>query len=160
MRKAIHASVWGLVLATLIIAGPVTHADHNRAFALIERGDVAGLKAEIAKDASVVNSRNENGMPLLNRAAMTDCVECVRVLVDAGADLRATDKNFLRTALHCAAGWSTVEMVRLLVSRGASLTARSKNGDTALSFARENFYQDKENERERITTFLIKSGAK
>ena len=100
-----------------MIAGPVIHADHNRAFALIERGDVAGLKAEIAKDASVVNSRNENGMPLLNRAAMTDCVECVRVLVEAGADLRATDKNFQRTALHCAAGWSLPVAHRAVSSR-------------------------------------------
>jgi ankyrin repeat protein len=65
---------------------------------------MVGLKTLISKDQYVISSRNQNGMPLLNRAAMTDCVECARILIENGADVKVTDKNHSRTPLHCAAG--------------------------------------------------------
>ena len=142
-------------LGTLVFFSLVQQAcadNHEEAFRLIEKHDINGLY--------VVNSRNQYGMPLLNRAAMTDCVECVKVLLENGADIKGTDKNHARTPLHCAAGWSTLEMVQLLVSKGANIKALTSSGDPPLSFARENFYKDKSDERGKITTFLIKRGAK
>ena len=147
-----------LVLVALQISAFAEN--HDVAYALIKKGDVAALKAMLKNDPHVASSRNEYGMPLLLRACMTDKIACVNALLDAGADINVTDNNLLRTSLHCAAGWSTLEMVELLVAKGADINAMTVKGDTPLTFARDNFYQDKYDERGKITNLLIRSGAK
>lgn len=46
-------------------------------------------------------------------------MKCAEALLDAGADVNATDKN-KNTALHYAAGYGRAECVEMLVKAGAS----------------------------------------
>ena len=148
------------VLAAIAIPVTAFAADHEAAYALIKKGDSVGLRAMLKDDPYVASSRNKYGMPLLIRACMGDNIACVKALLEAGADIKVTDKNLQRTALHCAAGWSTLEMVELLVAKGADINAMTVKGDTPLTFARDNFYQDKYDQRGKITNFLIRKGAR
>jgi ankyrin repeat protein len=108
-----------------------------------------------------VRAQNKNGIQLLSLAAQTDCLQCAKALLDAGADVKMKDKDAIgRTALHWAAEWSTLGMVHLLVARGASLNARTAKGDTPLSFAKDNFYKDNTTERKKIVSFLSKPAMK
>jgi ankyrin repeat protein len=149
-----------IVMLFLVVLRAASAADHESAYALIKKGDAAALAAMLKEDPYIASSRNGNGMPLLLRACMTDKLDCVKVLLAAGADVKVTDKNLQRTPLHCAAGWSTLEMVEFLVGNGADINAMTVKGDTPLDFARDNFYRDKHEERDKITNYLIRKGAK
>jgi ankyrin repeat protein len=148
------------VFVCLFVTQMSVHAaDHEAAYTLIKKGEVAALQTMLKQNPYVASSRNEYGMPLLLRACMTDNIACVKALLVAGADIKVTD-NIQRTALHCATGWSTLDMVELLVANGADINAKTTKGDTPLTFARDNFYQDKYEQRGKITNFLIRKGAK
>ena len=58
-------------------------------------------------------------------------VETVKLLLDSGADIEATDQ-YQGPPLIDAAGYAQTNVVSLLLSRGANLQARDKRGNTAL----------------------------
>jgi ankyrin repeat protein len=62
----------------------------------------------------------------------------LKLLIDAGAELNATD-NEGRTALMYA---GDIERVRVLLNAGIDLTLKSKDGKTALTLAIENRQDD------------------
>jgi ankyrin repeat protein len=62
---------------------------------------------------------------------------CLRVLLDHGAQLDATDDRGI-TLLMWAAIWHQPEIARELVRRGVSIEARDRAGRTALDHARYN----------------------
>jgi len=72
----------------------------------------------------------EEYTPLLN-AAEVGRVDLLQLLVAAGADLRATQKNG-RNALHLAAGSANPEAVRFLLDHQFDVNEMSASGDTAL----------------------------
>ena len=122
---------------------------------MIEAKDASQIERALKANPALAKARNQNGIGMLSLAAQTDCAACVKVLLDAGADVRAADEDAIgRTPLHWAAGWSTSEVVRLLVERGAPLNVKTKKGDTPLSFAEDNFYKDSTAEREKIVRYL------
>lgn len=96
---------------------------------LLERGAELG-----AKDA--------NGRTALMYASSGPFAETVSFLLDQGAEvnLQGTSEGF--TALMTAAAEGQLEVVRLLLDRGADRTIKDTDGDTALSFARQNGHTD------------------
>jgi ankyrin repeat protein len=58
-------------------------------------------------------------------------VETVKLLLDSGANIEATDEG-RGPPLVDAAGYAQTNVVRLLLDRGANLHARDKHGNTAL----------------------------
>ena len=63
-----------------------------------------------------------------------DRVGCVKLLIDAGADLEATDKSRY-TPLHCAAVTIRPKLLSLLIQAGANLEAACIGRSTALHLA-------------------------
>jgi len=61
------------------------------------------------------------GQTALHRAAWNDRAECVRLLIDAGADVSIRDYEDNASALHAAARYADVAVVRMLVEAGADV---------------------------------------
>lgn len=70
--------------------------------------------------------RNENIAPVL--VGISSNLECVRLMLEAGADVNRASEHNGETALHAAAGDSNAAVVRLLLENGADPNARTKPG--------------------------------
>ena len=88
-------------------------------------GRVANVKTLIVKGLDL-NSRNMNGDLVLGVAALHGYIGVVAALLDAGADINATDLQ--GTALHRAAANGHSEIVKLLLARKADTNAKMHYG--------------------------------
>jgi len=84
------------------------------------------------------DSKDVNGRTALMYAASGPYAETVELLLDSGAeiDIQGSLEGF--TALMTAAAEGQIEVVRLLLARGADPAIKDVDGDTALTFARQN----------------------
>jgi ankyrin repeat protein len=105
--------------------------------------DAVGLLVERGADVDA-HARGFNGVAPLNSAAATSgsdeatSTECVRILLEAGADPNARQGGGL-TALHSAALSRCAEMARLLVEHGGDRDAETDDGRTPHTMAPELF---------------------
>jgi len=76
----------------------------------------------------VVNARDRNGDTPLFFAAAYGHLECVKLLLESGADPNHQDRR-IRTAAHCAAAKAQLRVLKLLRQRGASLDLQNYRGD-------------------------------
>lgn len=108
---------------------PMMFAAFNGHTRVVSRLLVAGARVDL---------EDVNGRTALMYAASGPFAETVEVLLDAGAevDVQGTLEGF--TALMTAAAEGQFEVVRLLLERGADPAIEDVDGDTALSFARQN----------------------
>ena len=103
----------------------------------LDAGGSAGAHVLTFEASSV-----EQQMPLLHHMALhhshphTELAECVRLLIDAGADINATDRDNHYTALMCAsaAGCCTT-VLQILLQHGADVLVATPYGETAISKA-------------------------
>jgi ligand-binding sensor domain-containing protein len=101
-------------------------------FNAIERGEVDKVTAQLAKgfDPNIRFDRGYGDEPaLVHAAGCRDGLPCVRALLDAGADVRATSKRGA-TALHAACSRKQLAIVEALLAAGATLDARTSDGKT------------------------------
>ena len=96
-------------------------------FQAIRNGDLAFIKAHVTK--AEIEARDRRGATPLMHAAAFGNLEIFRILLDAGADVNATNES-KATALLWAA--RQPEKARLLIERGADPNAKSKQGFTPL----------------------------
>jgi len=87
----------------------------------------------------------------LCRAVRSGDIERVRLLVSAGVDVNAKDKDG-NTALHVAAGNGHAEIVELLIAKGADVNAQGYFGRTPL-------HRASAADHKKIAELLIASGA-
>jgi ankyrin repeat protein len=66
-------------------------------------------------------------------------IECVRILLDAGADVNAASNDGFTPLMWAA---SDPAKVQLLLAHKADVRARSKDGNTALILARQNGFTE------------------
>ena len=66
-----------------------------------------------------LSAKSEMGRTALHYASAQGRPECVRLLIDSGADVRAAD-NYGDTALHRAAMYGHLDVARLLLDSGAT----------------------------------------
>lgn len=89
----------------------------------------------LLKFKSNVEAKDSQGkFPLLLACEGVGCLELVRKLVAAGADVKMTSEDG-RTALHEAAMKCEMAVVKFLVDQGIDLGARTVRGETAHDLA-------------------------
>ena len=87
--------------------------------------------------------RSENLDATLHRAAASAHVECVRVLIQAGADVNSANKDGLPPLMKVVlTHGDNVECVNTLVQAGADVNANDVDGFTPLMFAARNGHEN------------------
>ena len=94
------------------------------------------IRVLLAHGADVTQYAKVPHVQGLHSAAAGKCVECVRLLLDAGADPNAPQDGGFR-ALHEAAANGDRAMAELLIARGAKADLKDDKGRTSADMARE-----------------------
>jgi ankyrin repeat protein len=98
------------------------------------KGDLQALRA-LLKQGADVNAVQGDGVTALHWAATRGDAEMARVLILAGANLRAATRFGGYTPLHVAAERGHAGVVQALVQAGADANATTPRGTTALMLA-------------------------
>jgi ankyrin repeat protein len=99
--------------------------------------------AECLLDAGAeIDSRDGNGRTALLYASSGPFEETVTLLLTRGAEVNAQGSLEGFTALMTAAAEGQVEVVRRLLDHGADRSIEDTDGDTALTFARQNGHSE------------------
>jgi ankyrin repeat protein/uncharacterized glyoxalase superfamily protein PhnB len=83
------------------------------------RGDVATMRTQLDRDASLVRARHSSGTTPLHAALSYP--DAVRLLIERGTDVNARDKGDNALPLHFAAGGASLEVVRMLLDAGSDV---------------------------------------
>lgn len=98
----------------------------------IARGNMEEVKKRTENRPRRINDRRPaTGSTPLGDAAFHGNLEIVKLLIDQGADLNATNRDG-STPLIVAAFMCRTEVVQYLLKNGASLTHKNNRGDTAI----------------------------
>jgi len=136
------------IVAVVVEAAPELDVFESAALGVVER-----LEQLVDEDPRKAKSRSADDATALHFAAFFGQPECVRVLLEHGADVHAVSPTFGNvTPLHSAAAADSVEIVRMLVEHGADVNARQNGGFTALDAAVQNA-------NEELRSYLEEHGA-
>ena len=124
MKDLLLTTIAAVLLATTAFADPIHDA--------VNRGDLAGVQAELDKGANV-NAKMWRRTPL-HSATAGGHTEIAELLIDNGADVNANE-DYGWTPLHLAAKYGHREVAELLIAKGADMNAKKKDGWTPLHLA-------------------------
>lgn len=125
--------VSGAVLA-LWLSGAAAEAQTSALADAAMRRDTAAVKALLAKKANVDEAQGD-GSTALHWAAYNSQPELVRLLLTAGANVRATSRLGGLTPLMMAAKAGDAAIVKLLIDAKSDVSTPNANGTTPLMFA-------------------------
>jgi ankyrin repeat protein len=103
-------------------------------FSAINSGRVADIREALLKGADVNSANSAGRSPLMEASAFTPqgkAIDMVRLLLDKGADIDATDRQGF-TPLAWAAQKGSAKVVALLLDQGAKVDAKDAFGRTPL----------------------------
>jgi ankyrin repeat protein/L-ascorbate metabolism protein UlaG (beta-lactamase superfamily) len=100
----------------------------------VRAGDLAKVKALVAKDPQVVNEKDARGRTPLHFASVIGKPDILAFLIAGGADVRAADPGGF-TPLHWAAAEGQADAARALIAAGADPNALSPQGVSTLESA-------------------------
>ena len=115
--------------------GDESQSDHAHLLHMAARDDDISRLKELLQSSSSgvdVNSLDESGQTPLHLAADRGSVDCVTLLLEAGANVLAADSDGF-TALHVAVIANQVDVCRVLLKHGADPTQEDNDGETPLS---------------------------
>ena len=124
---------------------------NHRLYQAIITNDVAGTKNALDRGADV-NSRDDNGKPMLYVALAESHVDAARILLRYHPDVNAITHGSHATLLMGACGAGAEDIVETLIAYGADVNAQSHDGTTALSNAARGDYA-------AIVSYLLSQGA-
>ena len=104
-------------------------------------GDVQAL-ATLLKGGADANAQDRPRYCAMEGAVYHGHTECVRLLIEHGADIHRHVFGHKNTALGWAAIWGHTEIVRLLLEAGADAGAQNSFGETPLHCAAEKGHVD------------------
>jgi ankyrin repeat protein len=123
------------IVAALLAAGAlvdVPGADESLFQDLVySREPDETLKLLIAAGADV-NKTVYDSAPPLTLFACSGITACVKILLDAKADVNARDHSVERSPLFTALSYGSLEMIQLLLSAGADVTMRTRENFTCI----------------------------
>ncbi|MCB9924928.1 MAG: ankyrin repeat domain-containing protein [Planctomycetaceae bacterium] len=126
--------------------------------AFASRGDISGVRNELAKGVSIELRDDKNHTPLACAASSADTdAPMLELLIDAGADVNALVGESEGFLLGLAAGSGSVEKTQTLLDAGADIKFKSPKGYTVLINIMYALHND-----ERLVPlaeFLIQHGA-
>ncbi|HTK29351.1 MAG TPA: ankyrin repeat domain-containing protein [Vicinamibacterales bacterium] len=132
MRKAL--SVTGAAAVLCLTAFLHAATDPASVVEAARDGDLPAMRA-LLKTGADVNTAQGDGMTALHWAAIKGNVELARMLMYAGASVRATTRLGAYTPLLMASRNGDAPMVAALVDGGADVNATTTSGTTPLMFA-------------------------
>jgi len=114
-----------------------TDPDHRTPLMFAAFNGHTAVVGFLEEKGAAVDNKDINGRTALMYASSGPYEETVELLLTKGAEvnIQGTLEGF--TALMTAAAEGQVEIVRVLLDRGADRNLEDKDGDTALSFARQ-----------------------
>ncbi len=130
-KTALGVGLISILSMTLILLGAA--AETRMADAAMGR-DIEAVRSLI-REAADVNSAQGDGMTALHWAALHGDDEMTRLLLYAGANVRATTRLGGYTPLFLAAEAGFARVVDVLLEAGASAAAPARNGITPLMMA-------------------------
>ncbi|MDP1604969.1 MAG: ankyrin repeat domain-containing protein [Legionella sp.] len=118
-----------------LIDGYIRYKQVSRAFEAAKTGDLNLLHTLIENNRELLHEVDFLGKSLLHIAAKHGQVDCVKLLLRAGAEVDYNLKTYMGTqegtALHEAVNANNIVITQLLLTAGASVTSR-QNGFTPL----------------------------
>jgi cytohesin len=142
---------WPLLLVAALLT-PAGQAQNKDLFQAIYQGDAAAVRKLLAADRKLANAPNEHGHLPLQAALRGRNLELARILLDAGADVHARERD-TGTPLHFAAANGPIQAVELLLARGARVDSLTVHDDfTPLHWAASHGHKD-------IVALLLAKGA-
>jgi ankyrin repeat protein len=96
-----------------------------------KNGNVEQLRSILSQGKASISSKNNYGVSALIFAANNGHVDCVRYLLERGANIDDRSNNG-KSSLLWAARWGHVEVVRLLLEYGANSSIQDRDGLTVL----------------------------
>lgn len=117
------------------INSKVDGTGNTRLHIAAQNGDATSAKKFIESGANV-NLTNNNGATPLHLAACKN-VDCVEILIHAGADTKKVDLLWGWTPLHWAVCFGKTDCLKILIAAGSNINKRAKkcNGYTPLCLA-------------------------
>jgi ankyrin repeat protein len=149
MKKQLIVAV---VLAVLIATSASTQTTDF--FELVKNGTPQSIQAAIRKGVDVnARKKNDQQTPLMCAAESNQNPEVIAMLLKAGANPNAQDKNAATALMYAAYKNPNPNIITALLEAGADPMAKDNDGWTALMMAAEN------NQNPDIVTTLLKAGA-
>lgn len=123
------------VARALLEAGADVDAKNNMGVTPLHVAGDVEIGRLLIEHGADVHDEEYQGMTPLHYAAMLDHAGMIPVLVEAGADIHATDKDDGRTPLHFAARNGCAEAAKVLIELGSDLDMEDNFGETPIQLA-------------------------
>jgi len=130
MRRLLALAVAALITTAMLAAA----SGDTRVADLAMQGDRNGVRA-LLKDGADVNAAQGDGMTALHWAARRGDAELAKMLVYAGANVKATTRLGGYTPLYLAGEGGHTAAIDVLLQAGADVNARTSSGAQALMAA-------------------------